>query len=486
MSEEETLFKVRLKSLLRENIVLLLILVVAAIVWSVVFSLGASSFLSNGEAPLRSSWNGAGNFDFFGITINYEFEGWADYDYYYLSWADQFLNGVTPYSENFDTYILNETEYDTPFFLPPLFLYLCSLGAVMGPLGPGFLISLLGFATAFPIFGIAKYLSENQRVGEIAAATYLLNPLILYHTAFQWLNPAPFVFFTVLSFYLLMKQKRVEGTLAMVTAIFFKQIAIFIALPLIAYLIRKPPSKDPYLGDESPQDESRDLHKDPVDLKGFAKLAIIVLVYAIALSFPYILNPGNYLYYMIQKPGSTLYNNVTTFPQGNHPITFTVLFILFQSPEWLAELINQGVYYSIFILPGVLGALGLCLFEEKDDQNLQGYWRRILFFTLILVFWVHIFSPRGIYKYYCVALMPFISILSSHRMMSDRPGKIKASLPMIIIPAIVSLVILIPNRNVYILLLILIMVAYILQKDFSVVYGLIRIRILRLKPGFEQ
>jgi hypothetical protein len=460
--------------------------VVATIIWTVVFSLGSSSFFSNGTAPLRSSWTGSGHFNLFGLTINYNFEGWADYDYYYLSWGDQFLNGVMPYSDSFDTYHLDGVDYDTPFFLPPLFLYLCSLGVLMGPLGPGLLISILGFATAFPVYGIAKYLSENRRVGEIAAATYLLNPLILYHTAYQWLNPAPFVFFTTLSFYLLMKQKRIEGTLAMVTAIFFKQIAAFIALPLIAYLLRKPPSRDPYLGDKPPQDETRDLLKDPLYFKGFAKLAIIVLVYAIALSFPYILDPSNYLYYMTQRPGGTVYNNLTTLPESNHPITFTVLFILFQSPEWLSELVNQAVYYSFLLLPGLLGALGLCLFEQKDNQNLQGYWRRILFFTLILVFWVHIFSPRGIYKYYCVAIMPFISILPSNRMMSDKPGKIKASLPMILIPVLVSLVILIPNRNVYLLLLILIMMAYIFQKDFSVVYGLIRTRLLRLKSRFVQ
>jgi hypothetical protein len=458
----------------------------AAIVWTTVFSLASSSFLANGTQPMRSSWNGSGSFSFFGLTVNIEFEGWADYDYYYLSWADQFLNGVMPYTDAFDTFNFDGVDYDTPFFLPPLYLYLCSLGALMGPLGPGFLITILGFATAFPVYGIAKYLSENRRVGEIAAATYLLNPLILYHTAYQWLNPAPFVFFTILSFYLLMKQRRIEGTLAIVTAVFFKQIAIFFAIPLIAYLIRKPPSRDPYIGDEPTQDETGDLLRDPIDLKGFAKLAIIVLIYVLALSFPYILDPSNFLYYMTQAPGGTVYNSVTTLPQFNHPITFTVLFILFQSPEWLSEIVNQGVYYSVFLLPGVLGALGLSLIEQKDEQNLPGYWRRILFFTLILAFWVHIFSPRGIYKYYCVALMPFISILSSNRMMSDRPGKIKASLPMILIPMLVSLVILIPNRNVYLLLLILIMAAYLFQKDFSVVYGLIKIQRRRLKLGLEN
>ena len=127
MSEQETSFRFRLKSLLRENIILLLILVMASIVSTAVFSLASSSFLTNGTQPMRSSWNGSGSFSFFGLTVNIEFEGWADYDYYYLSWADQFLNGVMPYTDAFDTFYFDGVDYDTPFFLPPLYLYLCSL-----------------------------------------------------------------------------------------------------------------------------------------------------------------------------------------------------------------------------------------------------------------------------------------------------------------------------------------------------------------------
>ena len=181
-----------------------------------------------------------------------------------------------------------------------------------------------------------------------------------------------------------------------------------------------------------------------------------------------------------------MYNSVTELPAYNLPVTFTVIPILFGAPEWLSELINQCIYYTIFLSPGVLGALGLSRFEEKDERNLKGYWRRILFYTLILVLWTHIFSPRGIYKYYCVALMPIFSILPVSSMISKDSGKVKTSLPMLFVPMIISLVILIPNRNVYLLLLILVMIAYLLHKKFSIVYEMIATPVYRLRTALEK
>ncbi|MFW9809481.1 MAG: hypothetical protein ACFFE6_08890 [Candidatus Thorarchaeota archaeon] len=485
MSEQEQSLRFRLKSLVRENLVLLLILVLAAIVWTVVFSLASFSFLSDGTPPLRSAWSGSGSLDIFGLTVYYEFEGWADYDFYYLSWADNFLNGFMPYTDDFNTYYFDGVDYATPYFLPPLYLYLCSFGALFGPLGPGALISICGYVTAFPVYGIAAHISDNSRVGEIAAATYLFNPLVLYHTTYKWMNPAPFVLFTVLSFYLIMKQRKIEGTLAIITAVLFKQIAAFFALPLIAYLIRRNP--ETIAAEEEPQrDKKGNLLSDSLDLRGFLKISIIALVYLVAWSFPYILDPRNYIYYMTEKPGGVMYESVATLPDSTQPITFTVIFILFGAPEWLSEIVNIGIYYTLFLLPGVLGAMGLSLFEEKDDRNLRGYWRRILFYTLILAFCVHIFSPRGIYKYYCIVLIPFTSILSSGSMMSKSAERIKASVPMVFTPTAIGLIILLPNRNVYLFIVILIMLVYIFHKEFSIVYDIVRTRVQPKSRGMKQ
>jgi uncharacterized membrane protein len=441
-------------------------LIIAAFVWALVFFKAASDYL------LMQSWNGAGHFDIFGVTVYFEFEGWSDYAYYYQTWGDRFLNGYTPYTDVFDN--LGSEQY-TPYFFPPLYLYLCALGNALpiDPFGTALLICLFGFATAFPVYGIAEYLSQNKRVGEIAVATYLLNPLILYHTVYDWLNPAPFVFFMMMAFYLLMKHRRIAGTLAMVTAVLFKQTVFFLAIPLIAYLIKTPPDKELSDYDAESSEDYELVAGDNIDVLGFIRMAVIVVVYVVVLSLPYIIDFGNYFYYILVKPGTTLLESVTVIPETNIPMTLAVLLIVIGAPESVTQIVNLANAYSVFLFIGLLILVYPIFLEVKDDRNLRSYWRRMLFLSLLLLLVVHIFSPRGIYKYYCVALIPFFSIVSGERMISQGTKKIKASLSMIINPLIITVLILIPNRHVYLGFLLLLMVTYILYEHFGLVYELI-------------
>jgi hypothetical protein len=456
----------RFKPFLRSYGILLSIFIIAAIVWAFVFTRAATDYL------LMSNWNGSGQFNIFGFTIHVEFEGWSDYAYYYQTWGERFLNGYTPYTDAFND--VTPDQY-VPYFFPPLYLYICALGNILplDPFGIGLLLCLFGYATAFPVYGIAEYLSRNKRVGEIAVASYLFNPLILYHTVYEWLNPAPFVFFMMLSFYLLMKQHRIAGTLAMVTAAMLKQTAFFLALPLIAYLIKVPPSKE--LSDSEPEtSEDYELYSgDNLDVIGLVRMSIIVLIFVVVLSLPYILDFNNYVFYILLKPGMTLLDSVTTLPESNMPMTFTVLFIIMGAPTPLAEFINMATAYSMFLLFGIIALFIPMLLEVKNDRDLRSYWRRMLYLSLLLLLVVHIFSPRGIYKYYCVALIPLLSIMASERMISRDTNKIQASLPMVINPLLVTAVILIPSRYIFVGLLILVMLSYILYKHFGVIYGLI-------------
>lgn len=466
MNETSSSLSTRCKFFVQSHVPLVVILILAAIVWTLVFFTAATDYL------LMRSWNGAGHFDIYGLTVYFEFEGWSDYAYYYQTWGDQFLNGYVPYTDAFNK--LGSDQY-APYFFPPLYLYLCAFGNALpiDPFGTAFLICLFGYATAFPVYGIAEYLSQNKRVGEIAVASYLLNPLILYHTVYEWLNPAPFVFFTMMSFYLLMKRRRIAGTLAMVTAALFKQTVFFLALPLIAYLIKTPPRKD--LADYDPEtsEEYELIAGDDLDVLGLIRMAIIVLVYVVVMSLPYIIDYGNYFYYIILKPGMTLLESVTVIPESNIPMTIAVLFILIGAPEPLTQFVNLATAYSVFLFIGVIILFVPMLLEVKDDRNLRSYWRRILFLTLLLLLVVHIFSPRGVYKYYFVALIPFFSILSGERMISQGTKKIQASLSMVINPLIITAMILIPNRYVYLGLILLVMMAYIVNKGFGDVYYLI-------------
>lgn len=473
----------RLKSIphyLSKHWIFIVVLLVAACVWYFVFLQASLDFINGGHRPFRAVWNGYGHITLFGYTINYSFEGYLDYDYYYYSWGQQFLKGIMPYTDAFNQSEINGTIYNTPYFFPPLFVYLCAIGSILpiDPFGIGFLISLFGFLTAFPVYGISLYLSRNPHVASIAAGSYLFNPVVLYHTVFEWLNPAPFVFFMMLSFYLLMKGKRTTGTLAMVTSAMFKQMAFFLALPLIAYLLKRAPVENPV-----PLDAELRPAGDELDLKGFAKIILVVIVFIVVISFPYILDFNNYLYYIFQKPGGFLLNDITEYPNPSQPISFAVLFIALGAPAPVIQAINLATYYSVFLVISIIPILTLMLLQVKDDSDLRSYWGRILFLTLLLMLCVHLFSPRGIFKYYCVALIPFFAIQPVSQMISVKNEKAKVSVFMILIPFALSFLILFPSRNIYLAFLLLTLVGYIAYNQFALVHGLFTDGILHLRKS---
>jgi hypothetical protein len=264
------------------------------------------------------------------------------------------------------------------------------------------------------------------------------------------------------------------GTLAMVTAVLFKQTAVFLALPLIAYLIKVPPPKEQSETDQETSEDDELYAGDNLDVLGLLRMAVIVLIFIVVMSLPYILDFSNYLYYIFLKPGMTIIDDITIIPEGNIPMTLAVLLIIVGAPEPLIQFVNLANAYSVFLLISIIVLLYLMLTEVKDDRDLHSYWRRILYLSLLLLLCVHIFSPRGIYKYYCVALIPLFSILSSQKMTLRGTKKIRASLSMVITPLLVTAAILIPSRYVYIGLLALILLSYILRKHFGEIYGLIR------------
>ncbi|MFW9960245.1 MAG: hypothetical protein ACFFDV_04465 [Candidatus Thorarchaeota archaeon] len=454
------------KEVARRNIVLILILAFAIIVWTWVFSSAASEFISTGERPFRSTWGGFGQIDLFGFTVYFNFEGYVDYDYYYYTWGEQFLRGIAPYSRIFDRSTVGFGLYNTPYFFPPLYVYMCAIGLILpfDPFGIGFLITLFGFLTAFPVYGISAYLSNNRRIAEISVLTYLFNPIVLYHTAFKWLNPAPFVFFMMLSFYLLMKGRRVSGTLAMVTAALFKQVAFFLVLPLIVILIKKQMATT-----SEEYEEKKKAFSDVLDLKGFGKATGLAAIYVVAVSFPFLLNLRNYIHYIFEVPGGVLLTNLTELPNVGDPITPAVFLIFLGVPTQLIDIVNKGTYYSIFLGVCILIILALMLVQVRTD-NPTKYWRTMIFLTLILMLCVHIFSPRGVYKYYFVALIPFFSIQPVSSLITSKKVTPKASISMILNPILLSFLIIIPDRNVYIGMVVLILLGYLFHSAFSLVH----------------
>jgi hypothetical protein len=386
--------------------ILAVILVIALYVWSMVFDAAVTDYFNTANWNTRAVWPGDGVYELFGYTVQYQFEGYRDYSFFYVHWGHNILNGVMPYCDEFG-YLLRDgiVNRNGLYIFPPLTAYFYGLGTLLpfGDLGIAYLIIALGFLTVFPVYGLAREFSGNRHVGEVAAFTYLLNPLILYHIVFSWFNPAPFIFFFVSGFYFLVRGNRHVGTLLIVIAALFKQTAWFLGIPLVVYLLVRPrpaesSSSDTSLGQRTNRDQLSDwLRKilSYLDIRGFAVSTVMVVSFVIAVMFPFLLAQKSTLLLMGLAAGGYQLDSFTEVPSYASPIRLQVLPVVAGFPE-IAQIMDYLVYYKFLLVLGTVLFAGIMLLEPKRAGREKHYLRRILFLTMLLMLWVNLTGPRGV------------------------------------------------------------------------------------------
>ncbi len=488
----------RMTRVLIENRILISVMVIGFIVWAIVFNAAVIDYTSSVGWTSRTSWLGPfpdpDTVTIFGYAIEYQVEGYSDYSFYYVHWGHNLLYGSMPYSPEFGYLELNGiTNENGAHMFPPFTSYLYAAGIWFGNLfglgnwGIGLLLAGFGFLTALPIYGVAKELSSNRRVGEVAALTYLLNPLILYHTDFLWFNPAPFVFFFFAGFYMLIREKRLIGTLLIISAALFKQSAWFLGVPLIVYLLVKRRDRPPEEEDssqengdlkenlqdnsEKPKSKSiRDSMTDYFDLHGFAISIIVVLSFIGAVMLPFIIAQPDFLNYWSLALGSFSFEgNFVDAPPYNVPQRIQGLLIMAGLPEQ-AELLDTIIISGGLMIFSVVIFLGVMLLKDRFNGEEKLYLRRILFMTFMMMLLVNIIGARGVFKYYFVAIVPFFSIFSSARMIRGTGEHVPFSASMALLPISFTLMILIPDRNFYMVYVILIFALYLIAPLFDYLY----------------
>lgn len=513
----------KLTQLFSEYRYFIAVMLLGLVIWVVVFNIALTDYLGSSSWRSRSVWLGPfpdpGEFNLFGYTILYQFEGYSDYSFFYVHWGYNMLNGVMPYTDSFGYLAMDGiTNQNGIFMFPPLTAYLYAagiwLGDIIGPgnWGIGFLLAALGYLTALPVYGIAKELSKNPRVGEIAAFTYLLNPLVLYHIDYLWLNPSAFYFFFFAGFYALVKRHNHLGIILIVSAALFKQTAWFLGIPLVIYLLlRAREKKEPIsetvddesiVNTESPEKTEEDkesedqiegmeieknspnilnvlldkLHfvVDYFDFRGFLVSVIVAVAFAGAIMFPILIAQPHFWNYWRVALGHFSFNgNFTDLPGYSTPESLPVLAILFKKPE-LAKTMESILVSGGPLIFGVLVFSGLMLLGNKWEGEENLYLRRILFFTLLLMLWVNLTGPRGVYKYYFTMFGPFFSIFSSARMTRSQGDVVPVSLTMFLVPFAFALLILIPDRNIYLLYILLIFIVYLFTPVIDRLYDIVK------------
>jgi hypothetical protein len=467
-----------------EYLPLLLVLHFGMLVWATVFNAAVVDYLSGGAWNSRGVWLGNDSVDFFGYTVQLRFEGYTDYSFFYVHWGHNMLNGVMPYSDAFGYLNLNGiVNRNGLYIFPPLYAYLYAAGIAIpvDDYGIGLLIASFGYLTALPLYGLGRELSNNRHIGEVAALTYLLSPSVLYHIDYVWLNPSPFYFFFFAGFYMLVKGKRHTGTILIVTAALFKQTAWFLGIPLVVYLLVKP--RGDALASPPSQMRFLDIIREmprrilgALDLRGFVFSIVLVVAFVAAVMLPFLLaQPYTFLYLSLASGGFKL-ESYTDLPMYGSPMRLQVLPLVAylsmpaasQSEPlgvfllWLTQTLDNLVFYDFLLVFGVVIFSGLMLIEPRRVGREKQYLRRLLYLTLLMMLWVNLTGPRGVYKYYFTMFAPFFSLFSSARMFESKEEHVPFSWAMFWLPVSMSAMILLPNRYVYLFAVLLIFIGYLL------------------------
>jgi len=473
-----------------EYLPILVVLYFGMLVWTSVFNAAVVDYMNSQFWNSRGVWLGDGPIVLFGYTIHFQFEGYTDYSFFYVHWGYNMLNGVMPYNDAFGYLRMNGIiNRNGLYIFPPLYAYLYAAGMTLpvDDWGIGLLLAVFGYLTALPVYGIASDLSHNRHVGEAAALTYLLSPNVLYHTTFAWLNPSPFIFFFFAGFYMLVRGRRYTGTILIVTAALFKQTSWFLGIPLVVYLLfrsrprktdegQRTKSSGQLGGSDSLPSSTRERILKPTgmvdrllevfDLGGFAKSTLVVVLFVLAVMFPFLLAQPNLLLHLSLAAGGFPLDSYTEPPGYGSPMRLQVLPVV-AGVEWLAQALDWLVYYGFLIAFGTVLFAGLMLLLPKELGHEKQYFRRILFLTMLMMLWVNLTGPRGVYKYYFTLFAPFFSIFSSVRMVNSQDDRVPFSFSMLWLPISLSLMILIPNRSIYLFGVILIFAGYFLSSQIG-------------------
>lgn len=468
------------KNLILKYAPFVLVLIIGLLVWGRVFTTAVTHYMDSPIWKSRGVWLGPGvspgEFELFGFTIPYQLEGYTDYSFFYVHWGHNILRGVLPYSGEFGHIVINGVENENGLYIfPPYSALFYGLGIAL-PVdnwGIGLLIAICGYLTAFPVYGIATELSSNRYVGAIAALTYLLNPITLYHTTYLWTNTAPFIFSFFLGYYLLLRNHKSLGTFCFVTAALFKQTAWFFGLPLIIHLLLKPQKPISDQDKESEEQNERendhsvlDSITDWIDLKGFTKNALVACIYGAIVLIPFYLAQPQMIDFLLLAAGGFPLESYTEPPTYGQPMRLQVLPVVAGMPD-VAMILDMIVSSAGLLWFGVIVFTGLMAIETKKEGHVKHFLGRLLFFTMLMMFWVHLMGPRGVFKYYFTLFVPFFSIFSSASMIQRCGESVSVSASMIWFPFAVSLLILIPPRNIYFIFVLLIFLCYLLAEPIG-------------------
>jgi hypothetical protein len=376
------------------------------------------------------------------VFIDYiHVELYNDYQYFYLSWIPNLWEGAWAYSTSLPVYLY-----------PPLWIYTVGLFGSTPPWLPGVVLFTFNMLTGILVYKIAEVISGNEKKSLAAMMIYLLNPITIGYGSFMWLNPTPFVFFVMLSFYLALKNKAELSMVTLGIATLYKQFAV-IFLPIIVLMFIK---------------QKTDTTRKTSTIQ-FLRYTFIYTLIVGAVSLPFlIVSPNEFLSQMFSSSQAGFQYLANFIPDLWMTVHFNTFFLWLLGRSLFTDIIAWLIYnFVLLALSGLIvyGAFATYQQYQNDESSMdkKDLFMNAILWSFIALLCVQTFIPRGAYKFYLLAIMPFASLLFDYDDLTlTQPDEFVFEKRHLFIPLIITVVFLC-YRFVYLWLIVALAWFYLIQ-----------------------
>ena len=352
-------------------------------------------------------------------------EPYLDYLYFYRKFAEAFISGRwLPYISDAEDPALTAYAY------PPLFLYIISLPALISIDLVFIPLLLADILLPFLIYHFLKN-AQGEEVAKWGFLATALCPLSVFYNGGLLFNTSLVTLVLVVSLYFLYHKRFNLAILALAVAFLFKQIVIFLFIPILLYAILK---------------SSEDNSTIAVYLKyTFKYVGILALTIFIG-SLPWILlSPSRYL-------SSIFRGRITLFPHFipppiNWPVHWYDFLVVLGAPYWLIYILGFLTFTSSGI---ILVEMANVVLPVYWHQRKTLTWEKLLDLVVYTAILTHLFFPRGVYKYYFTLHVPLVILWLCFHFRATIVHQPKETLVKFLL---FSLVILFLHRLIYLLVI---------------------------------
>ncbi|MHA1707937.1 MAG: hypothetical protein ACTSYV_02465 [Candidatus Heimdallarchaeaceae archaeon] len=329
-----------------------------------------------------------------GVTEVWEIEAYSDASYYYEAYLRSFrFENWNPYAGGDGP--LNGYAYG-PIFIYGLYIVSLFVSLFNPGLKTGVLVAesvkwthitfdslsvvmVYLIIISFETFQLTKV--KKHIFGLLGAIVFLFMPINLLYVDCLYLNIPQMTFFTLLSFLFVLKRRYKTSAFFLSLAWLSKQMSLFFLIPWFLIIWKKTSLK-----------------------KSLLEFLLPFTVITILISFPWIiLSPIDYLW-RVFGPGNPL--NFVALDKNSVTVTLANSF-LFLGNEDLA---NVYVQLNKFMIPFLFFYIIALLLSYFNGEKISKDETLFTVFTTWILFNVHVFISRGVYKYYNAFLTPFVVI----------------------------------------------------------------------------